>query len=100
MQWKYRKVEVYGDELIDIPAGSKCIQIRPISRKDASFVEWLEPVREELAPLRYPTLDHSLKEIEDHTYTCANCKEQFVDTADRFPIPVFCPRCEQQRGNV
>ena len=54
MRWQYRKVEVSGDEIIDIPAGSKCIQIRPISKKDISFVEWIEPVREEV---EYPTYD-------------------------------------------
>ena len=60
MQWKYRKVEVSGDELIDIPAGSKCIQIRPVSKKDISYVEWIEPVKEE-GSLKYPTLDTKIK---------------------------------------
>ncbi|WP_406671155.1 hypothetical protein V7O67_05340 [Methanolobus sp. ZRKC4] len=47
-QWRYRKVVVQGNEVIDIPAKSKCLQIRPVSRKNISFVEWLEPVKKEV----------------------------------------------------
>jgi len=53
MKWQYRKVEVVGDEIIDIPAGSKSIQVRPVSRSNSSYVEWLEPIKEDV--IEYPT---------------------------------------------
>ena len=42
--WRYRKVLVEDGAEITTPPGSRCLQIRPVSKKDASYVEWLEPV--------------------------------------------------------
>jgi hypothetical protein len=46
MNWQYRRVEVVGDEIIDIPKGAKCRQITPVRGGRTSCVEWLEPVQE------------------------------------------------------
>lgn len=49
-EYKYKRVPVHGDEILKLPAGSKCIQIRRPMRfgkgkqQDISFVEWLEPL--------------------------------------------------------
>ncbi|SFM89846.1 hypothetical protein [Methanolobus profundi] len=47
MKWRYKKIEVHGDEEVTVPMGSKCLQIRPLGRRNVSFVEWLEPAQEE-----------------------------------------------------
>lgn len=49
-EYKYKRVPVQGEEILKLPAGSKCLQIRRPMRygkgkqPDISFVEWLEPV--------------------------------------------------------
>lgn len=44
-QYRYRRIFVKDNSLIDVPPGSQCLQIRKAT-KDRSFVEFLEPVRD------------------------------------------------------
>ena len=46
MKWQYRKFVVTGDEILDIPDGARCKQIRYDRDLDIRFVEWIEPVVE------------------------------------------------------
>jgi hypothetical protein len=45
-QYRYRRIFVKDETLIDVPAGTQCLQIRKAA-KDRSFVEFLEPVRDD-----------------------------------------------------
>ena len=47
MKWRYRKVEVQDADVVEVPVGSKGVQIRPLAGKRVSFVEWMEPIEEE-----------------------------------------------------
>lgn len=46
MKWRYKKLEVEGDEIIEVPEGSRKMQITTSSNNKNSFVEWLEPVED------------------------------------------------------
>jgi hypothetical protein len=46
MKYLYRRVFVEDGDIVNIPKGSKGVQIRPVAKKTESFVEWLEPVKE------------------------------------------------------
>ena len=48
MLWRYRKVVVTGNEVLNIPDGSRCKQIRYDKDSDLRFVEWIEPIVDEV----------------------------------------------------
>jgi hypothetical protein len=61
---------------------------------------YIEVTPNKPAVLKYPTLAQVLEDIREHSYTCAGCGSEFVDTEDIFPRPMLCQSCEIRRGNV
>jgi len=59
--WRYRKVKVDDGQLVDIPDNAKCMDIRPLSKRNISFVEWLEPVTDEA--VEYPTFEEKVEAV-------------------------------------
>lgn len=46
-RYRYRRLFVEDGDIVEIPEGARGVHIRPVSKKTDSFVEWLEPIKEE-----------------------------------------------------